>query len=428
VITRNLQIAIVVLLAGLGTGYIASRVAAKFHERVVSELLSSTAGDLANASLAHLSMRYDQSKDRFREVVKGSDAVREAALREVALTGRELDLFSLENYYRQFYMHYYRWLDTGNAQSAVQYQLSMGQFEATLNYLEEKQGREPYFSQQELVALRTVVRMAAQSDRTMRWARVVVMVLLFLLVLGIPRFIRKQGHKKFAGSLYFDSLFRPHLVSDLNRWHSIRRMAAALVVLCLFSLVIFTFFISWRLPLLFGVLGLIRLLTFTGMSGNPKKLPEMVVSFMAPLMPVVIMVLGIVAVRGPHFFWYRFWGTELFRIILLSLLFMFVFRKVHLEIILARKWSHRNRTASAALVGIALGFQLLVAGAWLEGFGSKASLELLNKELLLLPPDFFGPARHQLPSLLLLGGVLTAASLILFRSNRKKLSEIARST
>ena len=63
-ITRDLQIAIVVLLAGLTTGYFASNGAAKFHDRVVLELLDPS--------------------------VEGTDAVR----------------VRLENYYRQFYMHY----------------------------------------------------------------------------------------------------------------------------------------------------------------------------------------------------------------------------------------------------------------------------------------------------------------------------------
>ena len=54
------------------------------------------------------------------------------------MTEREVDLLRLKDYYRQFFMHYYRWLDTGDTQSSVQYKLALGQFKATVDWLEEK--------------------------------------------------------------------------------------------------------------------------------------------------------------------------------------------------------------------------------------------------------------------------------------------------
>ncbi|MCD4710828.1 MAG: hypothetical protein K8R52_08285 [Bacteroidales bacterium] len=432
-ITRNDLIGIIVLLAGLTAGYFASRGAARLHNRVLSEF--------PDSSVIYFSTYYDHSKEQFRDVVnQGPDALREAAHRRsllvqsrdsvitphevydelIALAEREVDLLRSEDYFRQFFMHYYRWLDTGNAQSSVQYKLALGQFKATLDYLKEKYREDPCFTSRERKEFRTAIRITEQTDRTMRWARVVVVVLIFTLVVGIPRFIRESGYKKFAGSLYFDALFRPNRVSGLNGWHNIHRMAAALLVLYLFTLVIFTSFVSWRIPLIFGSLGLIPVIMLVGMSGYPGKLPEMLISFMAPKMLIVILVLGVVALRGPTFLWYRIWGSELFRVIFISVLFMLIFHKFHVNMVLARKWSHRNRRGSAAMVWMAFGLQLLAAGVLLVRLGPEESLVALNRELLLLPGDFNMTPSILLPWMMIVAGAVTSGAFLLFILNRKR--------
>jgi len=371
---------------------------------------------------------------------QGQDAIREAARRRQVLrqsqdrvttnydayeqlilqAEREVDLRRLLDYYSQFYMHYYRWIDLGDAQSAVQYKLALGQFKATLDYILEKQQEDPVLSAPEIEELQSAIRIAEQSNRTIRWARVVVVVLLFLLVMGIPRLIRDSGYKRFAGSLYFDALFRPNHISSLNRWHSIHRMAFTLLLIYLFSLVIGSSFISWRIPLVIGALGLIPVIVLAGLSGVRGKLSALLISFMAPKMLVLIMVLGVVALRGPNFFWYLIWGSELFRALFISLLFMLIFRKFHINMILARKWSYRNRTGSAAMVCMALGFQLLVSGVLIYGFGPEESLAALNRELLLLPAYLLESNPMLLNWMMIIAGILTISSLSIFIFNRRR--------
>ncbi len=398
-ITRNGLIGIIVLLAGLTTGYIVSHGVSRFHDRALLEFPDSFS----------VSTIYDHSDIAYHE------AYDELTL----LTEREVDLLRLKDYYRQFFMHYYRWLDTGDTQSSVQYKLALGQFKATVDWLEEKYRDNPCFTSREMEELRRIIHITEQTDRTIRWARVVVVVLIFTLVMGIPRFIRESGYKKFAGSLYFDALFRPNRVSDLDRWHSIHRMASALLVLYLFGLVIFSSFVSWRVPLIFGALGLIPVFTLAGMSGNRRKFPEMLVSFLAPKMPIVILVLGVVALRGPIFLWYRIWGSELFRILFIAALFMLIFRKFHVNMVLARKWSHRNRRGSSAMVWMAFGLQLLVAGALLYMFGPEESLVALNRELLLLPGGFTVTPSLFTPWMMIVAGAVTAGAFSLLIYNRR---------
>ena len=255
-----------VLLAGLAAGYFASRGVNKLHERSISELPDFySREDIPTASLANLSTIYMHSEEQFREVLnQGSDAIMEAARRRQVLVEardrvtehhqaydnlileaeRDVDLLRLQDYYSQFYMHYYRWLDSGDAQSAVQYKLALGQFKATLDFTMEKFMEDPPLTELELEDLRSAIRIAEQTNRSMRWAKVVVVVLIFLLVMGIPGLLRDSGYKRFAGSLYFDSLFRPNMISSLHRWHSTKRLALALLIIYLFALLIISSFVS----------------------------------------------------------------------------------------------------------------------------------------------------------------------------------------
>jgi len=442
VITRKGLLGFIVLLAGLTCGYIASRGAQRLYEKLLSNLPAFyNRDDIPAASALNLSTIYELSRQQFQEVLnQGQDGIMEAARRRnllvqsrdrvttdheayeqlIFLAEREVDLLRLKDYYSQFYMHYYRWLDSGDGQSAVQYKLALGQFKATLDYTMEKFMEDPALKDREHEEMQTAIRIAEQSDRTIRWARVVVVILIFLLVMGIPRFIRDSGYKRFSASLYFDALFRPNMISDLHAWHSVQRMALAFLLLYLFGMLISSSFISWRIPLVFGLLGLFPVIMLTLMSGQHRRLPEILVSFMAPKILILILILGIVALRGPGFFWYRIWSSELFRGLFISLLSMLIFRKFYVNMILARKWSHRNRSGSASMVWMALGLQLLIAGTVMYCIGPEDSLQALNRELLLLPEYLLESTSMLLRWMMITAGVLTAGSLTIFILNRRR--------
>ncbi len=194
------MLGIIVLLAGLTCGYIASRGAQRLHERLLSNLHTSYNRDnIPAASAANLSTIYDLSKEHFQEVLnQDQDGIMEAARRRNLLVQSrdrvttnieayeqlilqaelEVDLLRLKDYYSQFYMHYYRWLDSGDGQSTVQYKLALGQFKATLDYTMEKFMEDPVLKDSEYEEMQTAIRIVEQTDRTIRWARVVVVILI----------------------------------------------------------------------------------------------------------------------------------------------------------------------------------------------------------------------------------------------------------
>jgi hypothetical protein len=141
---------------------------------------------------------------------------------------------------------------------------------------------------------------------------------------------------------------------------------------------------------------------------------------------VLILVLGIVAVRGPNFFWYQIWGAEVFRGLFFSLLFMLIFRKLHVYMILVRKWSNRTQSASAAMVWGAFGIQILLAGTLFFWFRPKESMVALNREVLFLPEELLGSPTTLLSILMIIAGIVTAGALLVYFLNNKREHESPR--
>jgi hypothetical protein len=459
VITRNALISIVVLMAGLIAGYFAFRLSRELPVFGMQESgfaplngeweAPDSSGQKFFGSSVELSHLYEASKSDFPEVVnRASMAMQDISLRKDMLMGSRdtlaaapeaidrqiaqlddaLDVLRLLDYYTRYFMHYYLWLETGHLPASVDYKLAMGQFRAMVEYHRQKYEEHALSLGPNLEALMQGTRVAEQTDRCVRLARVVTVILLFMLLMGIPRFIRDRGTRKFAGTLYFDALFRPNRISDLNAWHSVPRMALALILLYLFGGVILSAFVSWRIPLVLGALGLFPVLFLMLIMGHHRKSAEVLVSLMAPKVLILVLFLGIAAVRGPMFFWYHFWVTPWFRALFLGIFVMFVFHKVRVHSLLARKWSHRNRLGAAAMVGMAMGLQFLVCGIFLGVFGWKESLLVLNRDLVLLPAwtaespgcsSFMSLTSGLSVSFFLVVGVIFSASLVLFLWNRK---------
>lgn len=448
-------------MAGLSAGYFAFRMCkgspafkvqeSGFTRWPASASASDTTFHHFYGSSQELSHIYYALKSDFQEVVDGGTrALKEAssqrdellALRDTASLDPEqfdrqiesleykTELLRMLDYYTHYFMHYYRWIDTGALPSSVSYKLSMGQFRATVAYHREKYEDKANPSGMDLEELMDGTRVTRQTNRAVRWARVLTVVLLFMLVMGIPRFIRDRDYRRFSATLYFDALFRPHKISDLHAWHSIGRMAAALIILYLFGGVILSSFSSWLFPVVLGSMGMLPVLFLTKVMDQRRKSREIVVSLMAPKVLIMLTVLVVVAVRGPMYFWYHFWVTPLFRALFLSVFVMLIFHKFHVNSVLARKWSQRNRRGAAAMVGMAFGIQLLLAGVLLQAFGLEESLIALNRDLLLLPGG--GPGHtgitgwlgwpQDLPIwVIALGGITHIISLLVFLFNKNKL-------
>ncbi len=362
--------------------------------------------DILGASSAVFSNIYHITKDHFQEVtdegfeaVKGAIAMKDLLLEAVdnveynqeeysqllASLDYEIELFRLLDYYRQFFMNYYRWIDTGDSFYSGAYKLAMGQFKAMMDFHEKRYGENLNALGMDFEETKTGITMAEETPSTVRWAKVVVVLFLFLLVLGIPGAIRDRANRRFAGTLLFDSIFRPNLISDQNVYHGTKRLALFLAAIYILSLAIFSAFTSLLFPLCMGGLGLVYVGILTFVLGRGKEIPKILVSLMAYKVLIMTAILVVVAIRGPLYFWYLFWTSELFKVLFFTLIFMLLIRKFQVYAILTRKWTENKGTTSGALVYVVLGVQILLAGGTLWIIGLERSLTALNNEMLVLP-------------------------------------------
>ena len=358
------------------------------------------------ASSVVFSNIYHITKDHFQEVtyegfeaVKGAIALKDLLLEAVdhvefnqdeydqflASVDYEIELFRLLDYYRQFFMHYYRWIDTGDSHSSAAYKLAMGQFKAMMDFHENRYGENLDAMGMDFEETKTGISIAEEIPSSVRWAKVVVVLFLFLMVLGIPGAIRDRANQRFAGTLLFDSIFRPNLISGQNAYHGTRRLAFFLLAIYVLSLVIFSTFTSLLFPLCIGGLGLLFIGMLTLVIGRGRDIAEIGVSLMASKVLIMSAILVVVAIRGPLYFWYLMWTSDIFKMLFFSLFFMLLLRKFQVYSILSRKWNGNGGSATGALPYVMLGFQILVAGVTLWIVGLERSLTALNNEMLLIP-------------------------------------------
>lgn len=466
-ISRNTLISVLVLLAGLLAGYFIfqlTRALPVFNLNTEKPEFWSDTKPRSSSSLPfqgsslELSHMYSSSAENFQDLLDAGvlDLKRISAKRELLLSHRDtltdtdesldrqireleygMDLHRLMDYYTRYFMHYYRWIELGEQSASVAYKLAMGQFWATVEFHQSKYAEKPLPDGIDLNALMGGTELTRQTDRAVRWAKVIVVILLFLLVMGIPRFIRDRGYRKFAASLYFDSIFRPNKVSDMNSWHSLSRLALVLILLYLLGAVVLSSFSSWLLTLVLASLGLIPVIFLLIMAKNKRRSSAILISLLAPELLILLAVLGVMALRGPMFFWYHIWISDLFRAIFLAIFTMLVFHKYRVHIMLARKWSHRNRRGSAAMVVMAAGLQSMAIGFLLLGLGRKSVLQVLNSEIYLLPE--YGPEAQgflkwlglgpAFPKWLLICSVIILIiSFLVFLFNRKVQTSASHST
>ncbi len=395
--------------------------------------------DILGASSAVNSNIYYITREHFRDVLEeGSQAVQGAIAMKEILTGLhnrvtsnpddfeqlvasvdyEIELFRLLDYYRQFFMHYYRWIDKGDLRDQAQYKLAMGQFKATVSYHEKKYGEDLNTLGMDFEEVKAWIGATENTGRSVRWARVIVVITFFLLVMGIPGFVRDRGHRRFAGTLYFDTLFRPHRVSDMNAYHGTRRLVLLFLILYLLALVVFSSFTALLFPLCMGILSLVFVLILGIFIGSGRNYDRILVVLLAPKIVILSLLLVAIAIRGPFYFWYQFWTSDLFRLLFLALYTMLIFRKFQVYVIMARKWGHRNNAGSIALVMASFGIQVLTAGLALQIFGLEESMTALNNELLVLPTGLskiLGITMHLgIPQQLPLWIIYCSSALILF--------------
>lgn len=386
--------------------------------------------DLVSGDTAALSVIHHASRDRIAEAIERGEAAQadaEAMLRKVqatdpadykdpALRGKlihslqyEVDLFGTLGAFRAAFLSYYDWLDTGSSQAWQQWQADKAAYDAAV-----AQHLATYAGDLDTPAYEfgAVDVGFAHAERTRSSQLVTLAVLLGILaivVLGL--FGRPAARGLLLGAT------RPwRLPGTGPKW-----VWVVAAVLLIASRGAFSGWLSWSYVL--ATIGSMAAFTVTVrlLVRGRDPFPLYAALGGAFLLKTVLLSL-VVVLRGPLFYWYRFWTDETYRTVYVTLsvaAFLWLFWVTY---VVLRAPYGLGRRASLGRVLIGVAAPVLGLGALMQVSGLETALTTFNNQMALLPlglSRILGITVHLgIPTsiplyLLVLGAVLAVVGLLL---------------
>jgi hypothetical protein len=332
-------------------------------------------------------------------------------------------------WYRTAFLSYYRWLDSGDATVHRDWKHARARFDAARQAHVETYRSDLDFPAYDFVDADAGMAHARRGP-TMSWlARLLIVVTLGSFLIG-TRFAERRTRpfpaKRGFGALW-RGVFRPSDTSFVGPATAADHLVvtAGPLIVSLAALLVFSSFLSPTL-LLFGGAVLAALLAAMLLTTRTEPRLHALAGMTAPLLLLFGVLLAPVAVRGPGFFWYRFWTDQGFRTVLISVLVVLAAWLLAAVFVRQRALGWPARTAVGSIL-LALGAPLLILATLLQGFGLERALTALNNEMAILPRGLsltLGISTHlnipsQLPlQLISLGIVLLSIGAFLLLATR----------
>jgi len=302
----------------------------------------------------------------------------------------EYDLFDVLTSYRDYFLHYYSWIDRGQTEDKEKWQLALDSFK-----LKEKKHLETYAKDLDFPAYNFKesdrgISISERSGLTTGLSRILFAFLLISFLLGIP-FI----HKKLANfpgsnafSVLFKSMFMPLSVSKVI---SNKTDIILLITIILLSIVGGVLVISSFIAPAFAITMFVLLLIFiTGSlicfySKEFKSSVLNILSFTSPVVFLFLCLAAIMSVRGPAYFWFNFWTSDIFRYIFITLMVFILVWRYYIILMVAH--NHMNLSLATGFFKIFFirGIQLLLLGILSYYITLEKCLTVFNDELLIIP-------------------------------------------
>jgi len=366
--------------------------------------------DLVSGSSSALSMVYLGNKGHLRETLdEGFEAVRlvqrmRDLMRGVSVHGAsawqlysklmnaldyEEDLFATLATYRLAFLPYYHWLDTGDPVAFSNWQTNMAEFEARKRQHLAKYADNLDFPAYNFMPADVGMAHAKRSNAMMVIARLVVLLGLCMLILGSGplhgcacRFPGKAGLRVlWLATATPDADLSNDLQTGFDRF-------AVLLPFALFAIGLLTFssFLSVEFPLWLGLLTVVHLCPPLWLvKGERAAVFRLLAAMAGSLLCVTILLMGIVAIRGPVYFWFQFWTSPIFRMLFAALLFAWMFWSYWKLRVVFRSTSARSFPVAAGALLSSVGAAVLVGSAVCAVTGLEERLTAVNNEMAILP-------------------------------------------
>jgi MFS family permease len=297
-----------------------------------------------------------------REMRQLLDAIPPARVTQPALLHRlgeslryQEDLFLTLAGYREAVLQHYRWLDTGDGEARRAFRAAAATYHARRDAHVEQYGDNLDFRAYSFFDADAGMR-HAERDRVMAWLARWLLLLIVLGVLARATLPALPDRAAAAGGLL--------LVAAATLTSSWFDSVAVLVVLAVLpgtflGTLLLQVRRDWRWPL----------------SGAVAA--ALVVATAVPLLPV--------AIRGPGYFWFQFWTSDTFRVLLVTGGFAAAGWVAVVAHGALRSACGCGAAGAAGRLMIAYGVPLVCLGALLQGVGLERALTLVNNQLAVLP-------------------------------------------
>jgi hypothetical protein len=353
-------------------------------------------------------------------------SVDESTVHDPALLARlvesveyKISLLEVLATYRAWLLTYYRWLDRGGAGAHVRFEAARKSFEAVRDahlaaYADDLDFRALRFFDADVG-----LALAQRARSTALHARVLLGLLVLMLLAGTAR-----GGRRIPAALGrngFRALWEAVTTPGQRRAAGELRPADALVVAVPAAIVVTnTLFVatSYRAPVTVGLLlaALASVVVARVLVGRDGFLRD-VASLTGPLLVATSLPLAFTAVRGPGYFWLRFWESDVFwgaAVIVPIVLAAWI---AHAQCTSLRH-EERSRIDTLGRLLVLVGLPTAVMGGIVYAVGLKAALRAINDELVILPvalPRILSVSTHMdlplsLPLEVLAAGATATAS------------------
>lgn len=267
----------------------------------------------------------------------------------------EENLFETLAYHKKFLLEYYEWLDLGGKDRKAEWENALDEYQAAKSVHMEKYGNNLSFPAYNFEMADTGAIQAKRTDVAVWAARALLVVLiLFIARVLLIRSESKSGIKIPA----FLSIFTFGMLEAFTSF------GAPLFVL------------TTGVPVLLYFTGL-RFLVFSGSRRSGYALS------LIPVLALMGIVLSVVSVRGPYYFWYNIWTSGGFRLALAASAAFLLLSHFYLVYQLAGR-TLRARALTGRMLFLTSSLVTLYSLVYVV-FGIDNVMGWLNDEILMMP-------------------------------------------
>lgn len=300
----------------------------------------------------------------------------------------EENLFDTLAWYRQTFLYYYRWLDRGDPGSYQEWQSAYEQFEARKQEHLTKYGANLDFPAYNFFAADAGMAHAERS-RVMLWIARILLALIAAALLSGSKFVQTRT-PSFPGKAGLRALWLA-LTAPWNLGQVKQNSSADLLIVSLLPLslvVVGRLAFSAFLSTTYGILVFLSLGGFVAVllllyRDQPRF--HLWAGISAPLLLKVALLMGVLAIRGPLYYWYQFWTNPNFCSFYITLSVAANAWVLFTLYMMAKTVYGRSTLTAAGSPLVALGVPMIVIGAITELVGLEKSVTGFNNEMAILP-------------------------------------------